>query len=136
MVVYQILMISSLYVVFKLCDWMIEGIDSWRVRKNILSNPIQRYEYYKKVYTPRRIKKLKRMPYKDYLRTEHWELARKAVLTRDQYKCADCGKSKYEKSLEVHHITYIRRGKENLGDLMTLCRECHQERHFVATAFE
>lgn len=133
---YQILMISSLYIVFRLCDWIIDCIDRWRVKRNIFSNPILRYEYYKKSYSIRKIKKLKTMPYKDYLKTQHWELARSAVLTRDEQRCADCGKSKHEKPLEVHHITYIRRGKENLTDMMTLCRECHQERHFVSTAFE
>jgi 5-methylcytosine-specific restriction endonuclease McrA len=57
-------------------------------------------------------------------------------LNRDENRCADCGDSIEEKVLEVHHITYIRRGKERLEDLMTLCQDCHQERHFVATIFE
>lgn len=133
---YQILMISSLYIVFKLCDWIIDEIDGWKIRRNILSNPILRYEYYKGSYTLRKIKKLKRMPYNEYLETEHWKLARSAVLKRDENKCADCGKSVAEKPLQVHHITYIRRGRENLADLMALCVDCHQERHFVSTAFE
>ena len=133
---YQILLILSLYLVFKLCDWVIESIDKWRVKRNILSNPILRYEYHKKGYTLRKIKRLKRMPYHAYLRTPHWELARNAVLARDGNKCADCGKSRDEEPLEVHHITYIRRGRENMEDMMTLCRECHHERHFISTAFE
>ncbi|MDF2892097.1 MAG: hypothetical protein K0R80_2464 [Clostridia bacterium] len=132
---YQILMISSLYIVFKLCDWIIDEVREWKVKRNILSNPILRYEYYKGSYTIRKMKKLKRMPYNQYLKTYHWELARSAVLKRDENQCADCGKSKDE-SLEVHHVTYIRRGKENLEDLMTLCKDCHQERHFISTAFE
>lgn len=133
---YQILMISSLYIVFKFSDWIIEEVREWKVKRNILSNPIRRYEYYKGSYTFRKIKKLKRMPYNEYLKTPHWELARSAVLKRDENRCADCGKSKEERPLEVHHITYIRRGKENLDDLMTLCRDCHQERHFISSAFE
>ncbi|MDF2530707.1 MAG: hypothetical protein K0Q65_288 [Clostridia bacterium] len=132
---YQILMISSLYIVFKLCDWIIDEVREWKVKRNILSNPILRYEYYKGSYTIRKMKKLKRMPYNQYLKTYHWELARSAVLKRDENRCADCGKLKDE-SLEVHHVTYIRRGKENLEDLMTLCKDCHQERHFISTAFE
>ncbi|OGO78623.1 MAG: hypothetical protein A2Y23_10095 [Clostridiales bacterium GWB2_37_7] len=133
---YQILMISSLYIVFKLCDWIIEEVEEWKVKRNILSNPILRYEYYKGSYTARKMKKLKRMPYNEYLKTQHWELAQSAVLKRDKNKCADCGCSKKEKPLEVHHITYIRRGKEKLEDLMTLCKDCHKERHFISNVFE
>lgn len=133
---YQILMISSLYIVFKLCDWLIDEHHQWKVKRNILSNPILRYEYYKGSYTGRKMKKLKRMPYQTYLKTHHWELARSAIFCRDHNRCADCGDSMEEKPLEVHHITYIRRGKENLADLMTLCRDCHQERHDISTAFE
>lgn len=133
---YQILMISSLYIIFKLCDWIIDEYTQWKVKRNILSNPIQRYEYFRGSYTAGRMKKLKRMPYHEYLKTHHWDLARSAVLNRDQNRCVDCGGTVDEMPLEVHHITYIRRGKEKMEDLMTLCRECHQERHYVSTIFE
>jgi hypothetical protein len=133
---YQILMIASLYIVFKLCDWIIDEVREWKVKRNILSDPIPRYEYYKDSYSYRKMKKLKRMTYNEYLKTQHWELACCAVLERDENRCADCGGSTEEKPLEVHHITYIRRGKEHLEDLMTLCQDCHQERHFISTAFE
>ena len=133
---YQILMISSLYIVFKLCNYIIDVIDKIRVKRNLLGNPILRYEYYKSSYTSYKIRRLKRMAYKDYLQTKHWQLVHTAVLKRDQNRCADCGETLEHKPLEVHHITYIRRGKENLDDMMTLCRDCHQERHFVSTAFE
>ena len=133
---YQILMILSLYIVFKLCDWIIDEVREWKVKRNILSDSILRYEYYKGSYTFRKMKKLKRMAHNEYLRTQHWELVRSAVLKRDQDRCADCGHSTEDKPLEVHHITYIRRGKENLEDLLTLCNDCHKERHFISTAFE
>lgn len=133
---YQILMILSLYIVFKLCDWIIDEVGEWKIKRNILSDPILRYEYYKESYSFRKIKKLKRMPYNEYLKTQHWELVQSAVLKRDLNRCADCGSYKEEKSIEVHHITYIRRGKERLEDLMTLCKDCHKERHFISTIFE
>ncbi len=133
---YQILTIASLYIVFKLCDWIIDGIREWKVKRNKLSDPILRYEYYKDSYTYRKVKKLKCMGYNEYLKTQHWALAKSAALKRDENKCADCGYFTYEKNLEVHHITYIRRGKERLEDLLTLCQDCHQERHFVLSAFE
>lgn len=133
---YQILMILSLYVLFTISDGVIASIDRWRVKRNILSDPIKRYEYYKSSYSARKIKRLRRMPYNHYLSSQHWSLIRSAALKRDGNKCADCGAAHDEKPLEVHHITYSRRGKENLEDLLTLCRECHEERHFVSTAFE
>jgi 5-methylcytosine-specific restriction endonuclease McrA len=133
---YQILIILSLFIVFKLCDWIIDEVREWKVKRDILSDPILRYEYYKGSYSYRKMKKLKRMSHNDYFNTHHWELARSAALKRDENRCADCGISIEKKPLEVHHITYIRRGKEHLDDLMTLCQDCHQERHFVSTAFE
>ena len=133
---YQILMILCLYIVFMLCDWIIDEVREWKVKRNILSDPILRYEYYKESYSYRKMKKLRRMSHNEYLKTQHWELARSATLKRDENRCADCGISVEEEPLEVHHITYIRRGKERLEDLTTLCQDCHEERHYVSTAFE
>lgn len=133
---YPILIIASLYILFTISDWIIDEIYKSRIRRNILSNPLLRYEYCKGSYSPRKIKKLKQMPNSEYLHTKHWKLVSSAVWTRDRARCADCGVTKYEKPLEVHHITYIRKGKENLEDLMTLCGDCHQERHFISTIYE
>lgn len=89
-------------------------------------DPIERYEYHRKHLSKTQIRRLRIMPYSEYLKTEHWQLLRKAALYRDKYKCRDCGdKSK----LEVHHRTYIRRGNERLSDVISLCSECHEQRH-------
>jgi hypothetical protein len=32
-------------------------------------------------------------------------------------------------NLDVHHLTYKRRGNERPADLVALCRRCHKERH-------
>lgn len=54
------------------------------------------------------------------------ENLRKAVILRDNCKCKECGKSNC--MLEVHHIVPKRlKGKNNLGNLITLCSECHQK---------
>ena len=53
------------------------------------------------------------------------ENLRKAVILRDGYKCMECGKSNCK--LEVHHIKPIRlNGSSTLGNLITLCKNCHQ----------
>ena len=52
------------------------------------------------------------------------ENIRKAVILRDKCKCMECGKS--NTVLEVHHIVPRRlNGKNNLGNLITLCTKCH-----------
>ena len=54
------------------------------------------------------------------------ENIRKAVILRDGCKCMDCGKK--DTILEVHHIIPKRlKGKNNLGNLITLCSKCHQK---------
>lgn len=133
---YQILIILSLYIVFTISDEVIASIGKWRVKRNILSDPIKRYQYYKSSYTARKIRKLRRMSNNYYLGTHHWSLIRSAALKRDRNRCADCGTTNSERPLEVHHVTYSRRGREEMEDILTLCRECHEERHFVSTIFE
>lgn len=54
------------------------------------------------------------------------ENIRKAVILRDNCKCKECGKSNCV--LEVHHIKAKRYGgKNNMGNLITLCSKCHQK---------
>jgi len=66
------------------------------------------------------------LPYKVYLKTDHWSCLRAAILERDGHKCQDCNSSR---RLDVHHLTYERRGCELPEDLITLCRDCHGKRH-------
>ena len=54
------------------------------------------------------------------------ENIRKAVILRDGCKCMECGKSNCK--LEVHHIKPRRlNGSNTLGNLITLCKTCHQK---------
>lgn len=50
------------------------------------------------------------------------------VRMRDRFTCQDCGS---KKAVDVHHLTYIHRGKEkeHLEDLICLCVTCHKKRH-------
>ena len=68
----------------------------------------------------------KQQQYKQYLKTEAWQLQRYKALERDNYKCVICST---DKRVEVHHITYKRVGQENLSDLVCLCRKHHQLQH-------
>ena len=66
------------------------------------------------------------MPYADYLRSPEWRRRRADALRRAGWRCQVCNSSV---ALEVHHRTYERRGAEDSGDLIVLCRRCHSLYH-------
>jgi 5-methylcytosine-specific restriction endonuclease McrA len=68
----------------------------------------------------------RRYRYQRYLRSERWRLLRKQVLRRAGWRCECCGR---RGPLDVHHLTYERFGRELLGDLQALCRDCHDGAH-------
>ena len=66
------------------------------------------------------------MNYKEYLKTEHWQLLRGAKLQMSS-KCENCG-SRHE--LEVHHKFYRASWFDaKISDLKTLCHGCHINEH-------
>lgn len=68
------------------------------------------------------------MPYREYLKTEHWKDFREHVFEVRGRKCEDCGAENV--SLHVHHENYEWLGEERLEDVRVLCRNCHKLRHF------
>ena len=74
-----------------------------------------------------RLTQLATMPYQDYLQAPEWIARAKRIRARDGHTCQDCGRS--DVPLDVHHLTYERRGHELDEDLITLCRTCHDARH-------
>lgn len=73
------------------------------------------------------IEQLRRIPYTDYLLTDHWKQTRTRKLRSVGYRCQLCNTD--EVSLHVHHRTYERRGCELDTDLTVLCEECHAKHH-------
>ena len=69
------------------------------------------------------------LTYKDYLKTYYWENTRQRILNERGHTCERCGCSLFDKSFEVHHLSYLRLGDEYDDDLMLLCPECHKEVH-------
>jgi 5-methylcytosine-specific restriction endonuclease McrA len=56
---------------------------------------------------------------------------RRAVLRRDHWRCQHCGATD---QLEVHHQQFrSHSGEDELDNLITLCRECHQGLHLKRT---
>ncbi len=63
-----------------------------------------------------------------YMLSEEWQELRTLVFTRDNHTCQSCGS---QSSLNCHHVTYINLNNENLEDLITLCKSCHQYQHDI-----
>lgn len=63
------------------------------------------------------------------------ENLRKAAILRDNYKCQECEKTNCV--LEVHHIRARRfSGADTIGNLITLCSQCHQKTEGREREFE
>lgn len=73
------------------------------------------------------LQRLRVMPYREYLQTDHWAATRGQKLRQAGYACQLCNAR--GGVLDVHHRTYERRGFEWMGDLIVLCRDCHAKFH-------
>lgn len=101
-----------------------------RSRIEIPGNPRSgRYESLHDGLTPERLIELQSMPYNEYLQTPEWKRKRDWVQADDGNACRICNQSHDQVTLDVHHRTYERRGREDRLDLITLCRDCHQCHH-------
>jgi len=57
-----------------------------------------------------------------------WRAVRMQAVRRDDFKCTECG-SRWR--LEVHHVIPVEAAPEltfDLGNLKTLCRDCHLQK--------
>ena len=64
--------------------------------------------------------------YKEYLNSFAWKIQRVKALERANWRCEKCGKSRYQITLQVHHLTYDNLGHEKAEDLQVLCKSCHE----------
>jgi len=66
-----------------------------------------------------------------YVETEYpadWDEIRHSVLARDGYTCGNCGIN--SGPFHVHHIVPLSKGgTNNMGNLRTLCENCHKDIH-------
>jgi hypothetical protein len=75
----------------------------------------------------KRLKELRYMPYKDYLKSSEWQERRIRHLKSAGFRCQVCNNGGIR--LDVHHRTYERRGEEFFKDLIVLCENCHELFH-------
>lgn len=58
-----------------------------------------------------------------------WYSAQKERREIDNYTCQDCGVKQGHRKLDVHHIVdYSLGGSNEMSNLITLCRSCHNKR--------
>jgi 5-methylcytosine-specific restriction endonuclease McrA len=70
---------------------------------------------------------LRKMPYDEFLQTKYWKKFAKERLHKAGCQCSKCGRN--DITLQVHHLTYERRGHELPSDVVVLCKACHLEIH-------
>lgn len=75
-------------------------------------------------------KRYRYVPYHDYLKTDHWQQARRWILWRAYGRCERCDAGHTQ--LDVHHRSYQRLGHELREDLEAICRACHEREHGLA----
>ncbi len=105
-------------------------VDRGLLRKKFrFSNGEQLSNLYEIIYPENLNDRLKKMPYNDYLKTDHWQKIRRKALKNARGACQLCNNK--DSILNVHHRTYERRGEELLSDVIVLCQVCHEKFHNV-----
>lgn len=61
--------------------------------------------------------------YDRYIHSAAWRKKADQRMALDANTCQVCGRE----ATDVHHLSYDRFGKEEMGDLVSLCRECHKK---------
>ena len=73
---------------------------------------------------------VEQIAHREYLKSATWQDIRTEVLKRDNNICVNCKNPGYD----VHHKHYKNWGNEQLKDLITLCRTCHEQWHSTQNA--
>lgn len=63
------------------------------------------------------------MSYSEYINGPAWAAKKRQFKSQRELLCECC---KDDRKLDVHHLTYERLYNEAMGDLMLLCRKCHE----------
>lgn len=61
--------------------------------------------------------------YAEYIKSARWKATAKLIKESRGYVCARCGKATW--SVEAHHLTYERLGRELTSDIELVCKDCH-----------
>ena len=61
--------------------------------------------------------------YLEYIKSAKWKATAKLIKEQRGYVCARCGKATW--SVDAHHLTYERLGRELTSDIELVCKDCH-----------
>jgi hypothetical protein len=69
--------------------------------------------------------------YETYLKSDTWRRKRDLLFAQSAVsRCYGCGRQRSDRRpFDAHHVTYQRFGNEDIGDLVTMCRICHDLVH-------
>jgi hypothetical protein len=67
--------------------------------------------------------------YNQYLNSDEWRTMRLKVLKRDGGKCRLGLRGCTRNATQVHHLTYKRVTREEMDDLVSACKTCHELHH-------
>ncbi len=70
-------------------------------------------------------------PYGRYLQSPEWKWRRSIVMVLGRGRCACCGAV----ADQVHHLSYARKGRELLRDLLPVCGPCHDGKHVGGSVY-
>jgi 5-methylcytosine-specific restriction endonuclease McrA len=88
---------------------------------NRLGKPVK-----KKRRKKQKVARVKVTDYPSYLKSKIWQKRRAKFWRQHRRECFACGAVG---RIDIHHATYERIGRELDGDLVALCRWCHEEIH-------
>lgn len=81
-----------------------------------------------------------REEYENLLQSDYWKGYSYSLIKERNFTCEDCGRSFPDKRnmLQVHHLVYrdVNPWSYRPGELVVLCRECHQKRHGINVSKE
>lgn len=72
------------------------------------------------------LKKHDKLDYHEYIRSPEWREKAEAAKERAGQRCQVCNRPRTEVTLDAHHRTYERLGREMPEDITVLCRDCHE----------
>lgn len=92
------------------------------------------------------VEELKKLPWKEYIKTRHWKRFTKSLTDNPDCTCELCGckrwgnvitrgknkgKRRRLRQFHTHHLNYEHLGEETREDVLTLCAKCHTTCHDV-----
>lgn len=100
-----------------------EAAEAWYVEQKLLKKKKKNKSCAGRQHN---IELLQKIPYDQYMLSDHWKRKRQQALKHYGYFCNRC---KSKDRLQVHHKTYERLDCERISDLEILCRDCHCGEH-------